>query len=180
MRICTTETTPVNVIRNWRSGRRDAYPRYENVKSRFDEDFKAFQDFASREKLGPIEVNQCEITYVNHIAAGEGWDSHEDLDKVLRIWNHPGVACPGSPEDVGLHVRFPMKDAAGAPIGRLHVDLQAAVRNSDGRQIYVLNLTARGMIGKSTEFFDLGREWIVRTFAEITTPEMHKIWGRKQ
>jgi hypothetical protein len=46
--------------------------------------------------------------------------------------------------------------------------------------MFVLNLTARGLLGKSTEFLDLGREWIVRSFAEMTTTEMHEVWKRKR
>ncbi len=168
-------------IRNWRqTGEGDAYPRYEKVKERFDQDFLEFQDFASREQLGAIEVNQCEVTYVNHIVAGDGWASHEDLDKVLTVWKHPGAPFTGKAEDAAFHARFPIKDAAGHPVGRLHVDLQTAVRNTDSKPMLVLNLTARGMLGNSTGFFDLGREWIVRSFAEMTTAEMHQVWKRRR
>lgn len=168
-------------IRNWRkTGEGDAYPRYERVREWFDRDFLEFQDFASRENLGAIEVNQCEVTYVNHIMAGDGWTSHEDLDKVLTVWTQPVAPVPGRAEDAILHARFPIKDAAGRPVGRLHVDVQAALRNADAKQMFVVNLTARGMLGSSTEFFDLGREWIVRSFTEITTAEMHKVWKRRR
>ncbi len=168
-------------VRNWRkTGDGDAYPRYEKVREWFDHDFLEFQDFASREKLGAIEVNQCEVTYVNHIVAGEGWTSHEDIDKVLTVWKQPSAPFPGKAEDTTFHARFPIKDAAGHPVGRLHVDVQAAVRNADSKPMFVLNLTARGMVGKSTEFFDLGRERIVRSFAALTTAEMHRVWKRRR
>jgi uncharacterized protein (TIGR04255 family) len=168
-------------IKNWRkSGEGDAYPRYKRVKEWFEQDFKEFQDFASREKLGTIDVNQCEVTYVNHIVAGEGWASHADLDKVLTMWKRPGAPFPGQAEDAAFHARFPIKDSSGHPVGRLHVDVQAAIRNTDNKSMFVLNLTARGLLGKSTEFFDLGHEWIVRSFAEMTTTEMHKVWKRKR
>ena len=45
--------------------------------------------------------------------------------------------------------------------------------------MYLFHLTARGQIGESFEFFDLGRRWIVKSFAALTTPEMHKVWIRK-
>jgi hypothetical protein len=135
-----------------------------------------FQNFASREKLGAIEVNQCEVTYVNHIVAGDGWTSHEDLDRVLTVWRHPVAPFPGKAEDAAFHARFPIKDATGHPVGRLHVDVQAAVRNADGKPMLVLNLTARGMCGKSSEFFDLGREWIVPD----AVPPWEEIRLRKQ
>ena len=45
----------------------------------------------------------------------------------------------------------------GKPVGRLHVDVQPAIRTSDKRPMYLFHLTARGQIGESFEFFDLGR-----------------------
>ncbi|MCL4850148.1 MAG: TIGR04255 family protein [Bryobacteraceae bacterium] len=168
-------------IRNWRKkGDGDTYPRYEKVRAWFNQDFREFQDFAAREKLGTIEVNQCEVTYVNHIVAGEGWTSHEDIDRVLTVWRHPSGSFPGKTEDAVFHARFLIRDAAGHPVGRLHVDAQAALRNADNRPMFVVTLTARGMLGKTTEFLDLGRQWIVRSFAEITTPEMHLVWKRRR
>ena len=162
-------------IRNWRrTGEGDSYPRYEKVKELFEHDFEEFREFVSQEKLGAIEVNQCEVTYVNHIVAGDGWSCHEDLDKVLTMWRQPSLPFPGRAEDAALHARFLIKDNTGRPVGRLHADVQAAVRNSDNKPMFILNLTARGMLGKSIDFFDLGREWIVRSFAEMTTTDMHQ------
>ena len=28
-------------------------------------------------------------------------------------------------------------------------------------------------------FLNVGREWVVRAFAAVTTPQMHKMWGRR-
>jgi hypothetical protein len=53
----------------------------------------------------------------------------------------------------------------------------------DNRPILVMNLTARGEPAEPTNegvlsFVDRGREMIVRGFASITSPEMHKVWRR--
>ncbi len=168
-------------VKNWRrSGHGDAYPRYERVREGFDEAFREFEAFVTREDLGSIEVNQCEVTYVNHIVAGELWNSHGDLAKVFTLWRDAPASPPGKPEDAAFRARFPIGDGSGNPVGRLHIDVQAAFRNPDGKPMFVLNLTARGYMGHSTDFFDLGRDWIVRSFAEITTKEMHRIWERRQ
>ncbi len=167
-------------IKNWRKiGAGEIYPRYEKIREWFDQDFERFQAFAVREGIGPINVNQCEVTYVNHIVAGEVWSSHCEIEKVLKLWKHPEDPYPGRAEDAVVHARFPIREKAGAPVGRLHVEVQPAVRNSDGSPMFVLTLTARGMVGGGTEFFDLGREWIVRSFAAVTTEEMQRLWGRK-
>jgi len=165
-------------IKNWRKvGGDEQYPRHEHVRDGFERDFSDFRNFASRHQLGEIRINQCEVTYINHTVAGQGWQSHADISKVLKVWRQVETAYPGSPEDVMFRARYPMLDQGGAFVGRLHVTLQSALRLSDSMPMFVLELTARGQIGEETTFFDLGREWIGRSFKALTTPEMHKIWG---
>jgi hypothetical protein len=74
---------------------------------------------------------------------------------------------------------FPILDNSGAFVGRLHATVQSVMRLTDGAHMFVFDLTARGQVGEGTAFFDLGREWIVRSFKELTTPEMHEIWGMR-
>jgi uncharacterized protein (TIGR04255 family) len=165
-------------IKNWRKAEEAGlYPRYETVKEGFDRDFSSFRDFASRYQLGGVRVNQCEVTYINHIVAGRGWSTHADIEKVFTVWRQPHSAYPGPAQDLTFHARFLISDTSGAPVGRLHASLQPVLRVSDAIPMFVLNLTARGQIGEGIDFFDLGREWIVRSFKELTTPDMHAIWG---
>ena len=168
-------------IKNWRKvGVGDQYPRYEKVKAAFEADFDGFQSFVAEHKLGTIRVNQCEVTYVNHILAGEGWESYRDVDKIFTVWRQPtSDTFPGAVEDLRFYARFLIEGDGGKPIGRLHADAQPAIRTSDDRPMYVFNLTARGQIGESFEFFDAGRLWIVRSFVRLTTEDMHDIWKRR-
>jgi uncharacterized protein (TIGR04255 family) len=167
-------------IKNWRRiGVENRYPRYENVKEGFERDFSGFRDFVSRNALGTVRVNQCEVTYINHIVAGEGWQAHDDISNVFTVWTQPTATYPGPAQDVMFHARFPIIDQNGSFAGRLRATLQSATRLSDGVPMFALDLTARGQIGEGTEFFDLGREMIVRSFKELTTPAMHKIWGMR-
>lgn len=76
-------------------------------------------------------------------------------------------------------LRYPIVNE-GKQVGRLQVDIQAAVREKDNIPMYVMTLTARGMVGKGVDFFDLGRQAVVNSFAQLTTPEMRKIWRRTQ
>jgi uncharacterized protein (TIGR04255 family) len=168
-------------LKNWRkTGDGDQYPRYERVREGFDKDFSSFAQFVSRNQLGTIRVKQCEVTYINHIVAGAGWVTHADIDKVFTVWRQPQSAYPGQAQDLTFHARFPISDHSGGFVGRLHVTLQPVTRLSDGASMFLLELTARGQVGEGTDFFDLGHEWIVRSFAELTTPTMHKIWDRRK
>lgn len=168
-------------IKNWRKVREpDQYPRYEPViKPAFLRDFAEFQSFLNEEKLGAVKVNQCEVTYVNHILSGEGWDAFSDIDRIFTFWNRVAPPAPGAAEDFVLHVRFPITDDSGQPIGRLHVDVQPALSIEGNRPMYVMDLTARGVFGNGLDFLDIGREWIVRSFKNLTTAAMHRIWREK-
>jgi uncharacterized protein (TIGR04255 family) len=167
-------------IKNWRKvGEGDSYPRYETVRAGFDQDFSDFSHFVSRNQLGSIRVNQCEVTYINHIVSGTGWETHADISKVFSMWQQPPSTFPGQAQDVTFRARFPISDPTNGFVGRLHVTLQPVTRLLDGAPMFLLDLTARGQVGEETDFFNLGREWIVRSFAELTTPTMHKIWGRR-
>jgi uncharacterized protein (TIGR04255 family) len=168
-------------VKNWRkAGEEDEYPRYEPViKPAFERDFREFQSFVAEEKLGVIKVNQSEVTYVNHIVSGDGWQQFGDIGQIFTFWNQPPEPVPGNAEDFGIHIRFPILDERQTPIGRLHVDVQPALRAIDNRPMYVMNLTARGQYGTGFEFFDIGRQWIVKSFEQLTTGHMHRIWGKK-
>jgi hypothetical protein len=119
------------------------------------------------------------VTYVNHIVAGEGWNSLSEFDKVFTCWNQPSLPCPGRPDGIAFQVRFPITGPDGKWIGRLHVDVQPALRLPDTRPMFVMNLTARGMTGSNFDFFDIGRQWVVNSFIKLTTDHMHNIWRKK-
>lgn len=167
--------------KNWRKdGEGILYPHYdETIRPNFDRDYRVFLAFLEKNQLGTPHVNQCEVTYVNHILVGQGWQRYGDLEKIFTFWRSPDAVPPGPAEDLRMHARFVIPGTDGKPVGRLHVDVQPAVRTSDSRPMYVLHLTARGQVGTGVDFLDLGREWIVTTFKSLTTGSMHKIWRIK-
>jgi uncharacterized protein (TIGR04255 family) len=170
---------------NWREvGEKREYPRYENVRRKFIEALITFQQFLDREQLGELIPNQCEVTYVNHIVQGEGWDSHGQLEKLFTVWaSQYSDSFLREPEEAGFSVRYIIPSEEGPPIGRLHINVHPAFRREDGMPIIVMSLTARGRpLGVDHDdvlsFLDTGRKWIVRGFTSITTNEIHKIWER--
>lgn len=175
------QVQPDRFVKNWRKvGEGDLYPRFEKVKAAFESDFARFKVFLAAQQVGSLTVNQCEVTYVNHIVAGEGWENYSEVDKIFRVWQQPSERLlPGRAEDVTWHARFPIPGTDGKLVGRLHAVVQPAVRIADSRPMFVFNLTARGKVGDSLEFLDLGRVWVVRSFAEMTTENMHRIWKRR-
>jgi len=136
----------------------------------------------------PVEIEQCEITYTNHIAQDGVWSNYKEASKVVRsAAKGPKLDRALTPEFTSLSSRYlidaPDKSETRAPIGRLHVELDPGMDPATGNQIFILNLVARGLVPSSTdpfEFFDLGRRLIVTSFRDITTPAMHKVWKLKE
>src|SRR5205823_1160448 len=108
---------------NWRKvGDGDAYPRYERMRDAFKRELEVFETFLTREALGELVPNQCEVTYVNHIIAGDGWARHGQIDEVLTVVSaRPTEPLLGEAEDVSVALRYVIADETGAPTGRLHV-----------------------------------------------------------
>jgi uncharacterized protein (TIGR04255 family) len=165
-------------IRNWRrvTGS-DAYPRYAHLRPRFERDWSRYLDFLGQEGIDRPQVNQCEVTYVNHVPinVAEFGEAH----RVVRALSPMSGAFLPSPETTFLNVRYVM----GGQQGRLHVNLQPAIRLDDRSPILQLTLTARGTPRSSQledilAWLDLGHEWVVRGFTDFTNIAMHKSWGR--
>ena len=83
-----------------------------------------------------------------------------------------------------MAVRYVIPGADGEPLGRLHIVMEPGYRRDDNRPMFLLDLTARGRperdgVDGVLRFLEIGREWVVRGFAAVTTAQMHKIWGRR-
>ncbi len=167
---------------NWRKTRvADAYPHFDDsVRPAFVRVWDAFADFVQQQNLGQVNAIQCEVTYINHLEIGKGWKSAADLSRVFPFWSGKmnGEFLPEA-EGVAFDVAFRMPDQKG----RLRVSLKPAIRTEDGTEVLQLTLTARGRpsgndSGSVMAWLDLGREWVVRGFADFTSPQMHSLWHR--
>ena len=176
------------ISRNWRrAGTSEEYPSYDNIRGPFQDDLRLISEFFAANGLGVVRPKQAEVTYVNHIVPGEVWKHHGELHRVFVNWKNPPDNFLPKPEDATFVSRYVIR-LHGNFVGRLHVSLQPAmVRASDGKstQVFVFTLTARGKpLGKgiegALEFLQLGHDWIVNAFADLTTEEMHQVWERTQ
>lgn len=169
---------------NWRKiGPTQKYPRYESVRNRFKGYFRAFVEFVQERDLGVVEPQACEVTYVNHIPVGAHLRTSGELQELMLSWSWPHTTFLRKPDEVRFSAQFVIRDNNDKFVGRLVVDAKPAYRRSDRSGILVLSMTARGIpLGNGFDgvlaFFDLAREWIVRGFTDLTTPKMHKLWGR--
>ena len=163
---------------NWRRRQSD-YPRYDHVIKNFESVLNTIVNFFSEFELGEIKPIEYELSYINHIPNGQGWNTIDDLPRIFSdfVWKKTKERFLPNPEKVAWQTEFSLPEKKG----HLIVNLKQATRTEDKVALLVLELKTRG-IGESAnkedirKWFDLAREWIVRGFTDLTTPEIHKIW----
>lgn len=172
-------------IFNWRKAAEDSeYPRFGRVLDKFVQAFSVFRNFLSEIELGSVQINQCEVIYVNHIEPADGvWVKHGELSRVIRLCGDLDGGFLPEAESVQMATSFVMSDAEGNPLGRLRARIESQFTN-DQEPLVFLQLLARGApigpgLDGAKKFFELGRKWIVRGFLDLTTQEMHESWGRR-
>ena len=158
----------------------NVYPRYTKTRKNFEEKWEIFRTFLKQEQLPAPRPTRCEITYVNHIGPTGDWSELPRLEDIFAPWS--GSQTDGflqKPNIASVLAQYSW------PQGELTVALQPAIRVADQKKLVQLILTARLPLRDGTDTpsilncFDIGREWIVRGFADLTTRTMQSVWKRK-
>lgn len=171
---------------NWRDlTGSDDYTRYESLRSEVKQHLATLDKILEEEGRSPVRPNWCEVTYINHVLPEEAED-RPSLERVLTVVSPPSsTRFLRQPEDILVRERFLIEGSDSKPRGRLTLEAIPAFRNEDRVPIWVITLTSRvraveeGLEG-ALEALDLGREWAVRGFDDVTTPEMQSQWGREE
>jgi len=169
-------------LHNWRKTKPDdEYPHFPAVRETFFNYWESFTGFLAANNL-QAQPDQCELTYVNLIRQGKGWETMADLEGVFPTfrWRTKTKFLP-DPENVRWSLRFPL------PVqqGRLHVEVLPVRVPPENDLAIRYSLTARGRPeGElSTEamdvWFNLAREWIVRGFADLVDRSTDELWERR-
>jgi len=68
------QVQPDRFIHNWRKvTEQDVYCRYETIRESFRGEVDTLASFVKHERIGELRVNQCEVTYVNHVQGTPQW-----------------------------------------------------------------------------------------------------------
>ncbi len=164
------------LLHNWRKvgDETNEYPRFESMIKNFHGQLSQVQDYMTALIPQKLSINQCEISYINHIAPLP--------DKPLKTSDWLRFASfEDEPDDFSINYREVIRDDEKKPIGRL--TCEAVLGFKAGLRIIVLTLTVRGApknsdIDSAIEFLEMGRNRIVSKFSEITTEKAHKQWER--
>lgn len=168
------------LLHNWRKVKESGseYPRFERMIAKFEEELETFENYASKLAPQALRINQCEVTYINHISVAEESASLRPADWLTVV----GGGAQDF-DDFATSLRQILKNG-NKPFGRLIVNA-ATARRPDGKKLISLNITVRGSpsgAGRSEaiQFLKNARDVIVCKFAEITTKQAHDAWGRTQ
>lgn len=170
---------------NWRKFEDSTeYPRYESLKQQFIDSFSKLNSAIRDLSLGAIDVSQCEISYINQIyGPSKSHGVHTTPGRIFCIFDDKKLFDALKPEQVNMSWSSLLLREA-MPVGRLHGHVAPQIDQA-GAQTFRLTLTVRGLpasptLDGSLDFFDWGREIIVKAFTNITTKEMHQTWERRK
>lgn len=172
-------------IQNWRkisdNHELPSYSQYSDVRCRFEAEFLSFKEFIEVEKLGELQVRQCEMTYVNHIEPQDGKDVASLLPELLPFWSDSssGSLLPSLPEVAVFRASYVIPDNQG----RLHISIEPVFRHADAKELMQMTVTARikpisSVIDQILPAFDLGHDWAIKGFTDFTSSKLHENWRR--
>jgi uncharacterized protein (TIGR04255 family) len=169
--------------RRWPTGEGE-YPSYDSLIADFRNLLSELVEMIGEEHAKELSFNWCEVTYINHIEAVAGTEDLAAPEEVFAFFRDAGSAFLPTFEGAQGGVRYLIPGEGEKPRGRLTVSLGSGTRNTDDAPIWLMNLTARVLSDPPTEegalmALDEGHKWVVTAFADLTTPQMHKLWKRE-
>ena len=172
-------------LHNWRKIRSDdEYPRYSKVIEMFRTHLSTFTTFIEEHNLGVIKPLQYELTYINHIVKGNGWETISDVGNIFPYCSWPPTTSASlpQPEIINWQTSFALPEQTG----RLHTRIHYAIRPQDNLPLFRFELTARGIGNYTTlesmwDWFQLAHDWIIRGFIDLTSPQLQKdLWRQRR
>lgn len=167
---------------NWRKmGAAHKYPRFSENWKTFKNIHKQFKDFVQKNNLGPIKINQLELTYVNHIPRGKGWETEDDIINVLP--NFCKNLIPNSLFERPQNSFFKTNYSLPEENGNLTIKVYSGKRKIDDLPILGVELSVKRREEDTNEesfneWFEKAHQYINETFLKITDKTIQKtLWG---
>lgn len=148
-----------------------AYPGYEVMRARLAQEVEEIGAFLQTERLGPIQANQCELTYINAITLPGDGSVHEHLERVTPAWRQVDVGLPF--ETATLQNRYLILSGE-TPVGRLYTTFSPAFLAATEEPNYQLEIVARAKpegesLASAFELLDRSHDIVRRAFDRVTT-----------
>ena len=167
-------------LHNWRKRRpEDEYPGYKKVAENFERHLSRFQEFLVEENLGNLEAKEYELTYIDLIPQGQGWEKLGDLEKVF-----PNLLPLTRQGILSTDVRaVNWQTILGLPndTGQLGIAIRNANLISNSQQI--IHIEFRALSNRPYQprraWFEAVHNTITKLFSNLVSDEIQeKFWGR--
>lgn len=174
-------------IFNWRAFKPESqYPGLDSIVNDFEKHFRCFEGFMMTQSE-PIKQLQYQLSYLDHIPKGEGWENLGDLGLILNklITKSREGHFLDRAENINWRTSFQLSTDA-----RLSVTIRNRTLQQN-REVLQAEWTARGpltstsikknavMLPPSREWFTLAREQIRQKFMNLFGEDIQtKMWGK--
>jgi len=168
-------------LHNWRKIQpNDEYPGYAKVVGNFEKHLSCFKEFIAEENLGNLVLREYELTYIDLIPKGHGWENPSDLATVfpnLLSATRQSVLLKGV-QGINWQTIFGLPKG----LGQLVLLIRNAQRRSDNQQLLQIEFKAlsSGSYKPIRGWFNTAHNAITQLFSSIVSDEIQeKFWGRK-
>ncbi len=168
-------------LHNWRKRRPDdQYPGYEKVVENFEKYLSRFEEFLLEENLGNLLAKKYELTYIDLMPKGQGWENPGDLEKIFP--NLLSLTKQGIPLNAVRNINWQIILNLPNNLGQLMVSIRNAQRVPGNQQIIYIESTAvsSGSYKPIRGWFNTAHKTIGEFFSNLVSNEIQeKFWGRK-
>ncbi len=170
---------------NWRKTEpNQKYPGFSSILGKFKQFYCRFGEIIEEMEIGALNPLQYELTYIDHLMHGEGWDTLNDAGKIYNLFvaSESSDSYWSGADSVFLRTSFPIQSLNG----RLYVAISHRVRVSDKKQTLQTDFTMRGLtqnsqFGAMITWFELAHNKIRKKFISMFTEDIQtRIWEKKQ
>ena len=169
---------------NWRKTEpNQIYPGFPAIFEKFKEFYNRFGEIIKNLEIGEVSPLQYELTYIDQLMHGDGWDTLDDIGKIYNLFinsQSSNLFWSGA-ESLILQTSFPIQDLNG----RLHLAISHRVRVSDQKQTLQTDFTMRGFPQNADydamiRWFKSARGKMREKFLNMFTEDVQtQIWERK-
>ena len=168
-------------LHNWRKRRPDdEYPGYEKVVENFEKYLSCFQDFLVEENLGHLVPKQYELTYIDLIPKGQGWESPGNLENVfpnLLSLTRRDILL-SDVKSINWQIILDLPNS----LGEVSISIRTAQRISNSQEL--IHVEYKTISNRPYQpmraWFEDAHNAITNFFSNLVSDEIQeKFWGRK-
>ena len=169
---------------NWRKTESNQqYPGFTDILKSFETFYIRFCKILTELEVGTLNPSQYELTYIDQIFQGSGWDALDDIGKIFNLFvdSQQLSSFWSGAESMILRTSFPLEHLPG----RLHLTIGNRVKVPEKRKTLQAEFTLRGFPengehDKMITWFKSAHSEICKTFMNTFTEDIQtQVWERK-